>query len=104
MNIFFFFKIFSPKPAPPTPPPEPEWSSVKSAVKHLTDSDFKSQLSKYKSTLVMFYAPWCGHCKKTKPDFQNAADSLKDKNKAFAAVDCTKHRGKLTPGVQWGSC
>ena len=100
MNIFFFFKIFSPKPAPPTPPPEPEWSSVKSAVKHLTDSDFKSQLSKYKSTLVMFYAPWCGHCKKTKPDFQNAADSLKDKNKAFAAVDCTKHRGKLTPGVQ----
>lgn len=44
----------------------------------------------------MFYAPWCGHCKKSKPAFQNAADSLKDNNKAFAAVDCTKNRGRST--------
>ncbi|XP_052091657.1 protein disulfide-isomerase A5-like [Mytilus californianus] len=82
----------NPQPAAPTPPPEPEWSSIKSAVKHLSDSDFKSQLSKYKASLVMFYAPWCGHCKSSKPIFQNAADSLKDKQKAFVAVDCTKSR------------
>lgn len=34
----------------------------------------------------------CGHCKKAKPEFEEAADEVKDDPKmAFAAVDCTKH-------------
>ncbi|KAL3225939.1 hypothetical protein MRX96_025286 [Rhipicephalus microplus] len=42
----------------------------------------------------MFYAPWCVHCKRAKPEFQAAAEELKDDPKvALAAVDCTEHSG-----------
>ena len=40
----------------------------------------------------MFYAPWCGHCKKAKPEIEAAAEYFKDDRKVtFAGVDCTIH-------------
>ena len=30
---------------------------------HLTDLTFDEFMAREKSVLVMFYAPWCGHCK-----------------------------------------
>ncbi len=42
----------------------------------------------------MFYAPWCGHCKKMKPGFSAAAEKLKNEGIAgkLAAVDATIER------------
>ncbi|RZC32143.1 protein disulfide-isomerase A5, partial [Asbolus verrucosus] len=83
----------SPKEPPPPPPPEKPWSEEESQVVHLTDDNFKSFLKKKRHVLVIFYAPWCGHCKKAKPEFTRAADYFKDDPKVeFAAVDCTTHQ------------
>ncbi|MEE6515838.1 hypothetical protein FKM82_024921 [Ascaphus truei] len=43
----------------------------------------------------MFHAPWCGHCKKMKPDFEKAAETLQGAGNGagvLAAVDGTAHR------------
>lgn len=66
-------------------------------VLDLTDSDFSSVLSQHDTALVMFYAPWCGHCKRLKPEYALAAGILKgdDPPVTLAKVDCTEG-GKST--------
>lgn len=60
-------------------------------VNHLTDETFKPSLKKKKHGLVMFYAPWCGHCKAAKPEYTAAAEQFGgDKKVSFSALDCTK--------------
>lgn len=44
-----------------------------------TKDNFESIISSDELTLVKFYAPWCGHCKKMAPDFKEAATELKGK-------------------------
>ncbi|KAH9503116.1 Protein disulfide-isomerase A5, partial [Bulinus truncatus] len=87
-KIIEFMK--DPQEPPPPPPPEMKWEEIESDIIHLTDDTFKLLLKKKKHCLVMFYAPWCGHCKKAKPEFMAAAAVFKDDPKvAFAGVDCT---------------
>ncbi|XP_052822919.1 protein disulfide-isomerase A5 isoform X1 [Octopus bimaculoides] len=94
-DIVSFMK--DPKEPPPPPPPEPRWADTESDVHHLTAENFKTFLKKKKHSLVMFYAPWCGHCKKAKPEFTEAALQLKDEPKlAICAVDCTEHTSLCT--------
>ncbi|XP_068626211.1 protein disulfide-isomerase A3 [Battus philenor] len=66
-------------------------------VLDLTDSDFSSVMPQYDTALVMFYAPWCGHCKRLKPEYALAAGVLKDDDTPvmLAKVDCTEG-GKST--------
>ncbi|XP_073954796.1 protein disulfide-isomerase A5 isoform X2 [Choristoneura fumiferana] len=82
--------IKDPKEPPPPPAPERPWAEEESAVRHLDAATFRAALRKVKHAVVMFYAPWCGHCKSTKPEFVKAAEHFADELMvAFGAVDCT---------------
>ncbi|CAH1107569.1 unnamed protein product [Psylliodes chrysocephalus] len=86
-----------PKEPPPPPPPEQPWADEETDIVHLSEESFKQFLKKKKHVLVMFYAPWCGHCKRAKPEFTSAAAEFKDDPKVeFAAVDCTVHPAVCT--------
>merc|ERR1712038_1579821 len=67
-------------------------SVATSNVLDLDDSSFDGTLEEHDTALVMFYAPWCGHCEKLKPKFDKAAKDLlsNDPPVALAKVDCTE--------------
>ena len=44
-----------------------------------------------------FYAPWCGHCRNLKPDYEKAAKGLKDLAQV-AAVNCDEENNKAFCG------
>ena len=45
-------------------------------VRRLTDQTFDSAVAAPGDLLVMFFAPWCAHCKKMTPEFEKAANQL----------------------------
>jgi len=55
----------------------------------LTDSTFDKAIAKYDYLLVLFYAPWCGHCKKFHPEYEKAAKTLRKENLYLSKVDAT---------------
>ena len=86
-----------PKPSPPIPPSKahPPSGGVGTfggkGVIQLTDQTFASEVLRSDALwLVVFYAPWCGHCKRLEPDFGAAARRL-DGQARLAAVDATQN-------------
>ena len=62
---------------------------VENDVIILTDSTFDKAVAKYDYLLVLFYAPWCGHCKKFHPEYEKAAKTLRKENLFLSKVDAT---------------
>ncbi|KAH8245754.1 hypothetical protein KR038_006835 [Drosophila bunnanda] len=61
-------------------------------VLQLGDDDFASVLKQHETTLVMFYAPWCGFCRRLEPEYAKAAEMVKgdDPPITLAKIDCTE--------------
>jgi len=73
---------------------------------YLTGDDFESETSGQKA-IVAFKAPWCGHCKKLKPEWDKLADEV---DALIGEVDCTvekklcsEHGVQGYPTIKWST-
>jgi len=62
----------------------------------MTTGMFDKHLADNKHTLVEFYAPWCGHCKKLEPEYEKAAGTLKEIGVPLGKVDATEEKDLST--------
>ena len=53
------------------------------------DFDDVRALGSKKNALVMFFAPWCGHCKRLAPVFDQVDEQFGHDDVVIAKVDCT---------------
>lgn len=67
-----------------------------SEVLALTTQSFDQHIKENSQTLVEFYAPWCGHCKKLAPEYEKAAGQLKSKGVKLCKVDATEEKELAT--------
>ena len=61
------------------------------AVEELTDANYAAKIAS-SPHFVMFYAPWCGHCKSLAPKLKKAAKELADFGVKVGAVDVEPNR------------
>lgn len=62
----------------------------------LTNDNFQAHI-KSGYHFVKFFAPWCGHCRRLEPTWQQLAKSHEnDDGVTIARVDCTEHRAICT--------
>ena len=72
----------------------PEGDEVASAVLRINSDDFESTI-KEGVTFIKFFAPWCGHCKRLAPTWDELAAKFTDvKNVKIAKIDCTSNDNK----------
>lgn len=74
-------------------------SALGAEVVSLTDDTFHEEVEGETFWMVEFYAPWCGHCKNLKSDWEELARNVKGKAK-IGAVDCTSQTATCQVGVK----
>ena len=60
-------------------------------ITEVTTRTFEAETSKGDPLLLVFYAPWCGHCRRLEPTLQQLAASSGDAY-SIAKIDGTAHR------------
>lgn len=70
---------------------KPVEEEKKVGVLSLDKASFETELAK-KPLAVKFFAPWCGHCKRLAPTWEQFAADSKDAAYTVAEVDCTAQR------------
>jgi thioredoxin domain-containing protein 5 len=72
--------------------PESAEPVVEKGLHILSSASFSGVVGKG-DTFIKFYAPWCGHCKKLAPAWEELAQNLQsDQAVKIAKVDCTEHQ------------
>lgn len=90
LEIFISLNLGAAKKKKKTVPPVTVVSDT--AAVELTDETFHSTIDSGQH-FVKFYAPWCGHCQKIAPVWEELArNSADDKSVTISSVDCTKHK------------
>lgn len=71
---------------------KPELPEAVQGLQELTDETFSKFVASGKH-FVKFYAPWCGHCQKLAPTWNDLAKALEhDKSVSISKLDCTQYR------------
>jgi len=71
---------------PKSQEPQPDDEHVKVLVR---SNHNEIVYDKSKDTLVMYYAPWCGHCKKLAPHWKDVAKEMQGSDVVIAKLDST---------------